>query len=264
MSEPLSSWELRFRKLALCSTEQCIINNFQWTWANLEKYLDEKNRREKRTKAGNYEARNESEIDKDRKLIWVHLFSDYQLEEFKDLLHKYFSYGHGLKHPGQMIIETEESRSEFGKIIYEVAQQHGFEYDEEMDKRKDITRFLHYKAGYISKLCPQTFSVLKDIPYYWLLMSKQDLSTMAFCFEDQNIPDRFHGTSHLKEMILKIFLNEINSDRHDHELTPQKKEAISEAIFRDVQGQNLNFDNIFTNSNPYLVLYNTHPSLRKS
>ena len=192
------------------------------------------------------------------------LFSDYQLEEFKDLLHKYFSYGHGLKHPGQMIIETEESRSEFGKIIYEVAQQHGFEYDEEMDKRKDITRFLHYKAGYISKLCPQTFSVLKDIPYYWLLMSKQDLSTMAFCFEDQNIPDRFHGTSHLKEMILKIFLNEINSDRHDHELTPQKKEAISEAIFRDVQGQNLNFDNIFTNSNPYLVLYNTHPSLRKS
>jgi hypothetical protein len=65
-------------------------------------------------------------------------------------------------------------------------------------------------------------------------------------------------------MMLKIFLNEINSDRHDHELTPQKKEAISEAIFRDVQGQNLNFDNIFTNSNPYLVLYNTHPSLRKS
>ena len=264
MSQPLSSWELRFRNLALCHTEECIRNNFKWTWANLEKYLDEKNRREERTKNGNYEACDESHLEKDRKLIWVHLFSDDQLEEFKNLIYKYFSYKHGLKYLDQIIIETEESRSEFGKILYEVAQKHCFQYNEEMDTRKDITRFLSYINGYMSKLCPQTFKVLKDIPYYWLLMSKEDLSTMAFVFENQNIPDHFHGTGYLKEMMLKIFLNEIKSDRHDHELTQQKKDAILEAILTDVQEQNLIFENIFTNSNPYLVLYNTHPSLRKS
>jgi hypothetical protein len=259
MSEPHSLWEKRFRYLALCHTEQCIINNFKWTWANIEKYLDEKNRREKRTKDGNYEGRDESEIEKDRKLIWVHLFSETQLEDFKNLIYKYFRYRHGLKHLDQIIIETEESRAKFGKIIYEVAHQHGFEYDEEMDKREDITRFLAYIDGYMSKLCPQTFSVLKDIPYYWLLMSKQDLAQMALIFQGQNIPNHFHGTSYLKEMMLKIFLKEINSDRHDHELSQRQKEAISEAIYLDVQYQNLIFDNIFSTGNPYLVLYNTHP-----
>jgi hypothetical protein len=236
-----------------------MINNFKWTWANLEKYLDEKNRREERTKNGNYEGRDESEIEKDRKLIWVHLFSNDQLEEFKKLLYKYFSYRGGLKNFDQIIIETEESRKEFGKIIYEVAQQHGFECDEEMDKSEAIARFLAYIDGYMSKLCPQTFNVLKDIPYYWLLMSKQDLAQMALIFQGQNIPNHFHGTSYLKEMMLKIFLKEINSDRHDHELSQRQKEAISEAIYMDVQHQNLDFDNIFYTGNPYLVLYNTHP-----
>jgi hypothetical protein len=264
MSEPLKLWEKRFRDLMLSHTEQCIINNFKWTWANLQKYLDEKNRREERTKNGNYECRDESEIEKDRKLIWVHLFSDHQLEEFKKLLYKYFRYSTGLKYWDQIIIETEESRAEFGKIIYEVAQQHGFEYDEEMDKREDVTQFLSNINGYMSILCRQTFSVLKDIPYYWLLMSKQDLSTMALLFVEQNIPRYFHGTNYLKEMILKIFLKEINSDRHDHELSQLQKDAISEAIFRDAQDQNLNFDNIFSTGNPYLVLYNTHPSLLKA
>lgn len=258
MSEQLNLWDKKFRDLMVTHTEACIINNFKWTWANLQKYLDEKNRREKRTKEGNYEARDEFELEKDKKLIWVHLFSDHQLEEFKKLLNKYFRYGTSLKYWDQIIIETEESREEFGKIIYEVAQQHGFEYDQEIDK------FLNLINGYMSKLCPQTFSVLTQIPSYWSLLSYEDLSQLAYYFNFQELPYEFLGTREIKETILKIFLKEINSDRHDHELSQGQKDAISEAIFRDVQGQNLNFDNIFTNSNPYLVLYNTHPSLRKS
>jgi hypothetical protein len=256
--------QYRFKLLPIIYIESCMEMNFKWTWSNLQKYLNDKNRREKRTKDDGRESRDESEIEKDRKLEWIHLFSDDQLHESKTLLYKWFPWGSRIRRHDDLIIENVEAREEFGKILYEVAQQHGFEYDHDLDKREDIKRFLSYINGYMSKLCPQTFSVLKDIPYYWLLMSKQDLSTMAFCFEDQNIPDRFHGTSHLKEMMLKIFLNEINSDRHDHELTPQKKEAISEAIYADVEYQHLNLDNVFTNSNPYLVLYNTHPSLRKS
>lgn len=254
MSEPLNSWDRRFRDLTLSHTEACIMNNFKWTWANLRKYLDEKNRREERTKKGNYQA-----PEQDKELLWANLFSDHQLEEFKNLLYKYFSRRAGLKFWDEIIIETEASRKEFGKIIYEVAQQHGFGYDEEMDKRKDITRFLTYINGYMSVLCPETFNVLKDIPYYWLLMSKQDLAHMALIFQEQNIPDDFHGSPYLKEMTLKIYFKEINSDRHDHELSQRQKEAISQAIYMDVQSQNLDFDSLFSAANPYLVLYKTHP-----
>ena len=134
-----------------------------------------------------------------------------------------------------------------------------------MDKRKDIARFLGYINGYMSKLCPETFNVLKDIPYYWLLMSRKDLSTMANLFQYQKMPDLFVGTKYLKENMLNIFLKEINSDRRNddydvfHELSELQKEAISAAICSDVQNQDLNIDNVFATGNPYLVLYNTHP-----
>jgi len=263
--------QYRYKSLPFVHIEHCMSMNFAWTWSTLEKYLNDKNRIEQRTRYGAHNGRDESEIEKDMKLLWIHLFSDDQLEESKKLLYKWFSRGSRLRYYEDLIIENVEAREEFGKILYEVARQHGFEYDAEMDEIKNITRFLYYINGYMSKLCPQTFSVLKDIPYYWLLLSKADLSTMAFWFQDQNIPDSFHGTNHLKEMILKIFLNEINSDRHDHELTQKEKDGISEAILNDAAEQDLNFDHIILNfgdintkSNPYLVLYNTHPSLRKS
>lgn len=252
------SAQWRFKNLPFLYIEGCMINNFEWTWANLQKYLDDKNRREKRTITGNYEGRDESEIEKDRKLIWIHLFSDHQLEEFKKLLYQYFGYRHGLKNIEQIIIETEESRAEFGKILYEVAQQHGFEYDHDLDKREDIKRFLKNIDVYMRKLCPRTFDVLKHIPYYWLLMSKQDLSTMALFLQNER-PETFVGTPYLKESMLKIFLREIHSGSCDHELIQRQKEAISEAIYADVEYQHLNLDNIFSTGNPYLVLYNKHP-----
>jgi hypothetical protein len=86
---------------------------------------------------------------------------------------------------------------------------------------------------------------------------------MALFLQNER-PETFVGTPYLKESMLKIFLREIHSGSYDHELNQQQKEAISEAIYADVEYQHLNLDNIFSTGNPYLVLYNKHPSLLKS
>jgi hypothetical protein len=253
--------QYRFKLLPIVQMEYCMKNNFIWTWSKLNKYLECRDKIEGRTEYSNYEGRYVSEIEKNRKISWHHLFSDEQLDELKNLIIKYFRRGTQFVSFEQIFIEDANVRKEFGKIIYDVARQNGFEYDEEMDENADLAQFLPNIDRYMHKLCPQTFNVLKTIPDYWLLISKQELSEMAITFKYQVSPDLFIGTNYLKEKYLKMFLDQINSGNHDHELSREDKEAISVAIYTDVEQQSLNIDHVlgFSTSNPYLVWYTTHP-----